>query len=151
MLNSDVEIPDSQSEIRSRKGIGGPKTEEGKKRSSMNALKHGYRAARLEQSQIVEETDREFMQVLEPLVQHYQPKDPVEDQLVRRIAVCTWRLHLSEKMERQQRSCMQHRYIPTKSLERISNYEKTVDINLHRAIRALNRKRYFESLAKSPK
>jgi hypothetical protein len=68
----------------------GPKTSEGKTRSSLNALKHGRYAI----NAIV--LSNEDAEALEELVAHYvcriQPTDPVEYSLTRELASIDWRL-----------------------------------------------------------
>jgi hypothetical protein len=128
-------------EEKSRKGIGGPKTEEGKRKSSMNALKHGLTAKATESRALIEECDQEYYQVYEQVASHYMPADPVEEQLVRRIAVCLWRLNQSIATERRRRKQYLGLYRTDSHLQSIVSYERLVDIHLHRAIKALRRKR----------
>ncbi len=65
----------------------GPKTPEGKKRSSLNALKHGLRA---ESPHAVEQLTRELgyrpERVNSIAVEYFQPKDEEEQELVREIS-----------------------------------------------------------------
>lgn len=133
----------------SRKGPTGPKTPEGKRRSSLNALKHGLDARSPQAVQLIaDELNMTFDQLLEDLRSYYLPRDPVEDSLVRRVARCLWRLTLSETMEQRMinRRGMDNK--PGATYDRILRYERLVDIHLHRAITALSRHRASGSLPK---
>jgi hypothetical protein len=124
----------------------GPRTPQGKKRSSLNALKHGLTARSPHAlDQIARVHGISFPRTLRRMNRHYRPRDPVEEELVIRIARCVWRLSLSAAME--------HRIIergwattrPGASYERILRYERLVDIHLHRALTMLDRKREREA------
>ena len=121
---------------------GGPVTEEGKRRSSLNALKHGL-DARSPQAfeQLARETGIEYNAIAEEMYAHFRPADPLEAQLVKRIARCVWRLARAEAMEKRIFETGSNRRKPSTSYERILKYERLVDIHLHRAIAALDRKR----------
>jgi len=75
----------------------GPKTEDGKAAASLNAMRHGLTAR-----QIVCYKEREsdyaafHAAVREPLA----PADEVEEQLVERIILCSWRLRRIARAER---------------------------------------------------
>ena len=132
-----------------RAGIGGPKTEEGKKRSSLNALKHGLTARSPQALNVPEgETGVEFDWILRRMRRYYRPADPVEEELVRRIARCVWRLAQSEAMERRHLTRSPNLYMPDTWYKAILRFERVVDIHLHRAIRALIRKRAAEGTKK---
>jgi len=129
-----------------RNSRGGPKTPEGKARSSMNALKHGlYAITPRAMRTIAEEAGITYEAILEDMCGYYRPADPVEMQLVKRIARCSWRLALAEGMEKRvlQRHAPANR--PGTSYDRILKYERHVDIHFHRAIAALMRKRQAEN------
>lgn len=67
----------------------GPKTEEGKRNSSKNAIRHGI----LANSILVEGESRErFVVFLNALVEEYAPQNVREQLLVEKIAVAQWRL-----------------------------------------------------------
>jgi len=120
----------------------GPSTPEGKLKCSLNALKHGFTARSI---QALRKIDQDhgvpFEDVLARLNAHYKPRDPVEEELVVRIARCLWRLSLSASME--SRLLYKNRVTtrPGTSYEKILRYERLVDIHLHRAIDSLERKR----------
>ena len=128
--------------LTSRKGIGGPKTLEGKRRVSLNALKHGLWADSPQaQEQITEIVGVDYQSVLAEMRGYYQPADPVEELLVRRVARCTWRLMITEAMEDRIIERRGIGYSPGRSWERVILHERRIDIQLHRAIAALARKR----------
>ena len=66
----------------------GPKTAEGKARSSMNALKHGLRARTF--GILPEEDQAEWAQHVQDLRAGYGPVDAAEEKLVTAIAVAMW-------------------------------------------------------------
>ena len=66
----------------------GPKTPEGKARSSMNALKHGLRARTF--GILPEEDQAEWAEHVRDLRQGYGPVDAAEEKLVTAIAVAMW-------------------------------------------------------------
>lgn len=124
---------------------GGPRTEEGKRRSSLNAMKTGIHA---KSPQALEELGRElgvsYFDIVANMHRHYMPKDHLEDMLVKRIAKCVWRLALSDAMERRNLSQRGINEKPGVTYEKILRYERLVDIHLHRAIDALAKKRAAE-------
>ena len=67
----------------------GPKTEFGKSRSKMNALKHGLTAA---QVVVLDEDPAQFDALRSDLKAHFEPKDPLERELLDLIAGSLWRL-----------------------------------------------------------
>jgi len=126
----------------------GPRTTEGKRRSSLNALKHGLTARSPHAlDEIARVNEISFEDVRAEMMRHYQPLDPVEKQLVIRIARCVWRLSLSAAMEERLIEKRPVALRPGAAYERILKYERLVDIHLHRALAALQRKR--EALDKS--
>jgi hypothetical protein len=108
----------------------------------MNALKHGLHArTKRAMEKVEQESGVDFMAVLEDMYMYFQPMDPLEHQLVRRIARCAWRLRLAEAMELR---CLDRQPGPTRpgtSYDKVLKYERLVDIHLHRAIAAFQRKR----------
>lgn len=142
-MHSEDTIDNSQSEIRNRRG--GPKTPEGKTRSSMNNLKHGLTATSPQAMQIMASAcSRTLDEVFLDLRDHYRPQDPVEDALIKRIATCLYRLEQADAMQRRAMSRRPSAMKPSPSAERVVRYERTVDLQLHRAIRALAAKREAE-------
>jgi len=76
----------------------GPKTEPGKKIAAQNALRHGLTARDIVS---FDEKDGDFAGFHEGLRAGYQPTDPVEEQLVERVAICAWRLRRAARMEKE--------------------------------------------------
>src|SRR5690348_5720808 len=67
----------------------GPRTEEGKARSSMNALTHGLSAA----DPVLPAEDREaFEKLVQDFTDEYQPQTASETRLTRELASISWRL-----------------------------------------------------------
>lgn len=126
----------------SRKGIGGPKTAEGKRRVSLNALKYGLYANSEQAMQVLnEQVGREYADLHAEMRAHFKPVDPLEELLVRRISRAAWRIMVTEAAEN--RNLTQHGGVPyiTDTYANIIRNERYVDIQLHRAIYALERKR----------
>jgi hypothetical protein len=129
----------------------GPKTEEGKRRSSLNALKHGLTAKSPQAfEQMMDACQETYEQVLERMHSYYRPRDPIEDELVQRIARCLWRLKLASSMEGRMIDRNPGLGRPGVSYERIIRFERAVDVHLHRAIAALTKKREAEDKKHAP-
>jgi len=78
----------------------GPRTEEGKKIASQNALKHGLLAREV----VVSvgdgaENSQEFDAMLLDLKDHFAPQGVLEEMLVEKIAVAYWRLRRAHRFE----------------------------------------------------
>ncbi len=74
----------------------GPKTEGGKSKSSLNALRHGLT------SQIIvlpHEDLQAFRQLLKSFLNEYHPNGPTESHLVQTLAETAWRLHRASAHE----------------------------------------------------
>jgi hypothetical protein len=68
----------------------GPRTESGKQRSSLNALRHGLTA----RTTVLPTEDPEVYQLhIQQFLDEYKPATPTETQLVREIANTAWRLN----------------------------------------------------------
>ena len=67
----------------------GPRTEEGKARSRMNAVKHGLTA---QAGLLAHEDPGEFASLSEAVMAEFRPGSALEDELVERIASVLWRL-----------------------------------------------------------
>src|SRR5579862_1182911 len=70
----------------------GPKTTQGKRNSSRNAIKHGILAREV----VItagegKESAEDFSAVLQGLQEHYKPVGILESTLVEKIATCWWR------------------------------------------------------------
>jgi len=124
----------------------GPKTKAGKRRSSINALKHGiYAKSPQALESIAAESSTTYEDILFSIRLYFQPRDPIEEELIKRISRCVWRLDVASSMEQRlmQRSPVAAR--PPRSVEKLMKYERLVDIHLHRAIAVLMRKRAAEN------
>lgn len=129
-------------ETKSRKGIGGPNTKEGKEKIRLNALKLGLYANSLEGMQAVADVvGVTFEEIHQQMLDYYHPADALEEVLVRRIARCTWKLRLLETIEDYRLHGLAVREAPGRALENISVIERRTDVQLHRAIAALAHKR----------
>src|SRR5712675_1922652 len=74
----------------------GPKTPEGKQRSSQNATLHGM----LAETVVLKNEDKaEFQLLLDAYMDQYQPIGPTETHLVEQIVSCEWRQHRAWAME----------------------------------------------------
>src|ERR1700683_1798012 len=78
----------------------GPRTEEGKARSRMNALKHGLLASEAANFGVEGEPARcAFEDLSDRLEDYYRPRGPIEEILVQKIAIATWRLKRAMRFE----------------------------------------------------
>ncbi len=136
---------------KSRKGIGGPKTPEGKRRVRLNAFQAGLHARTEEAQKMVEDAiGQTFEEMHQELIDYYQPKDPIEDILVRRIARCAWRLRIYEAMEDYRLKWKVVTSSLSERLEKLSIMERRTDVQLHRAIQALAAKRREDAEKPAP-
>ncbi len=74
----------------------GPRTPEGKAKSSRNRLVHGLRANK---HLILDDDPADFLLLLQDFIDRFQPVGEVEEKLVLRIAACQWRLDSVFTME----------------------------------------------------
>ncbi len=74
----------------------GPKTEEGRARSSRNACKHGLTGAGF---LVFDEEADEFKEYVTEIWAHYQPENPVEAEAVARYIREGWRLRRADRIE----------------------------------------------------
>lgn len=142
----------SETATKSRRGIGGPKTPEGKARVKLNAFKMGlYARAEEAQKVVAEAIGVTFDDIHQQMRDYYQPTDPVEETLVRRIARCSWRFLIYEKMEDFRFMNKRNASKIGEHLERLSIMERRTDVQLHRAIQALAAKRKDERTEREEK
>ncbi len=87
-------MPDSAPSTPKKRG---PKTPEGKARSSMNALKHGLRSKRF--LLLPEEDPEDFASLVADIRAAYGPEDAVECAQVEAIAVAMWREIRADRVE----------------------------------------------------
>ena len=85
-----------ESNRRNAQNSTGPKTPAGKAASARNAVKHGLCAQRIT---ISDEDPEAWADYRDDLYQHFAPHGPIEEQLVDRIAECTWRLRRVSRIE----------------------------------------------------
>jgi hypothetical protein len=83
--NSDKNNKDEST----KKHGGGPKTPEGKARSSMNSLRHGLTGKTVV---LPTEDPAQFQELIENYVADFKPETSVETDLVHELAICRWRL-----------------------------------------------------------
>jgi hypothetical protein len=78
----------------------GPRTPQGKARSSKNALKHGLLARDVVLTDgPIAENPAEFRTLLADFLRELKPKGPIQQTLVERLAVCDWRLRRAQRYE----------------------------------------------------
>jgi hypothetical protein len=75
----------------------GPKTEEGKSRSSRNATRHGLLAGIVA---VRNENKEAFENAVRAYVHRFQPADDVELAIIEQLVAATWRLHRSFAIEK---------------------------------------------------
>ena len=94
-----VPVSQARAEASRRNGAKsrGPRTPDGKARSSKNALKHGLRA----QKYVVlpQEDAAEFAQFQAALLEELAPVGVMQTVLARRIGIAAWRLARADRME----------------------------------------------------
>ena len=104
--------------IKSRSGIGGPRTQEGKLRASKNSFKHGLTSSNPSgdhETQLIASLTKE-------LIGYYKPQSPLEFLQIERIATCRAKLSHLYEVE-QVRLALAHKELdlhPEKILEKIS-------------------------------
>src|ERR1700757_3268620 len=91
-------ISDKQLEANRRNALKstGPKTGEGKARSSMNALRHGLTAA---QAVLPHENEDDYEKIREGMLESYAPENPAEQALVEELVIAYWRLMRMHRVE----------------------------------------------------
>ncbi len=77
--------------------LGGPRTEQGKARSSQNATRHGLRSNKLFVLQ--NENPEAWQEMLDACVEEFQPVNDFEQRLVEEIASAKWRLRRAWTVE----------------------------------------------------
>lgn len=126
----------------------GPSTEEGKSRSSQNAMKHGLYAKK--NVVIPLDDQEEFEPFHESMIEHFQPVDPLQRNLVDRIIMCSWRLRRINTLESLLLSPSSDGYSrfpqtnyrgleDSNHLINLTKYEATVEKSLYHALATLAR------------
>jgi hypothetical protein len=117
----------------------GPKTPEGKAKSSRNALWHGVTAETLV---LPDETAEAFEELYLDLVRAYGPADAAEEALVERIALGQWRLRRVWRAEAAafREDCDS---IWPDRMDKLARYEAMLERHLHRALVDLDRAQHL--------
>ncbi|MBC8107375.1 MAG: hypothetical protein H7Z14_12350 [Anaerolineae bacterium] len=141
----------------------GPKSEEGKSRSSQNAITHGLSAR---SAVVLDESIEEFDAFAQAVRDDFRPRGPMESVLVDRIIHLSWKLRRIPKIEaemlvepdpsleldlfhdvgkvsRQRISYLMRRYLrgTNDAMSKVQTYEMRMDRTLHATMRELNRLR----------
>jgi hypothetical protein len=132
----------------------GPKTGEGKARSSQNAIRHGLRAKALV---LPHESADAFRELLDGYLDEFDPQTPCEAHLVEEMAAARWRLdraqsfetalfekqleteqeyHSFQEIEESQRPAYVFSQIKSK-LHLLMRYEAALNRNFYRALKQL--------------
>jgi hypothetical protein len=139
----------------------GPRTERGKERARLNALRHGMTAKQLVAS---DEDFGDFARFSAELRATLAPADAVEEQLVDGIVVSTWRLRRAWRTEAAVIQLQARRAdywdkphvaaVPisraAQELERISRYEAALERLIQRAYAALERRQARRAAEQAP-
>jgi len=108
----------------------GPRTDDGKARSSMNAVKHGLRA---ETIVLPHESADEWEALRAAVHAEYRPRGLIETDLVERIAESMWRLRRPARYEVEAWDAEDR----DKALARVIRYEAHISRQLNQALRML--------------
>ena len=120
----------------------GPKTPEGKRTSSLNALKHGLSAkSQQAQEKMAEEFELNFEEYYRQVRDFYQPEDIIERKLVQRITDCLIKLERCRLMENKLLARSMDSNRPNTSLQTVQRYESNADLLLHWTIATLTKKK----------
>jgi hypothetical protein len=111
----------------------GPTSPEGKARSSLNALSHGFYSKHL---LLPDEDPAELQLLRSSLIESYQPEDGAELLLVERIISSQWKLQRLNKLEAKTMEAPFGEFV-LRDLERLSRLAQQLDSAMHRAIKAL--------------
>jgi hypothetical protein len=127
----------------------GPKTEAGKAVVAGSALKHGLTADKVV---CFDEKWEDFMSSHAALREALEPLDALEEQLVERIALCSWRLRRSSRVEAEMISALATAQPRFRGIEiaaafnhsaaemtALSRYEVALDNAMRRALTTLER------------
>ena len=94
---NDVPLPLANRERRERVATG-PRTQAGKARSSLNALKHGRKSTQHPALLPIEDDDA-FRTILRDHLAHFAPTSPVECRIVQQLAHTEWTLFRLQSVE----------------------------------------------------
>jgi hypothetical protein len=134
----------------------GPRTAEGRRTSSKNALKHGLTAQHVT---VFDETEADFRRFHRQLLQVLRPEGAMEAQLAERAVICAWRLRRVYRIETGMFSKARKLWAPTgptmandietvytrltsqrDDLAKLSRYESSIERSLRRALLDLDRR-----------
>lgn len=116
----------------------GPKTPEGKEKSKLNAVKHGF-TARYFPAVIQAGTAEweELEAVRKDFLDHYQPVNPVEQLLLEKISIEYMRYR--RLVEREQQFCVRHPGYFLEIVNKLARYQTAINRQLFEAIEELER------------
>ena len=127
----------------------GPRTEEGKRTVSQNAVKHGLFA---HEAVIKCEDPAEFELHREALIDELKPVGAIESMLAERIVSLSWRLQRVERMQNEATDCLiEEDYLPLgrmatkrwsgnlKTIEKMFMHERRIESSLNRNITKLKK------------
>ena len=134
----------------------GPRTEQGRRASSMNALRHGLTAQHVT---VFDETEADFRRFHRQLMRVLRPEGAMEAQLAERAIICAWRLRRVYRIETGMFSKARKLWAPTgptiandietvytrlasqrDDLAKLSRYETSIERSLRRALLDLERR-----------
>jgi hypothetical protein len=134
----------------------GPRTEEGRRVSRMNALRHGLTAQHVT---VFDETEADFRRFQRQLLRVLRPAGAMEAQLAERAIICAWRLRRVYRIETGMFSKARKLWAPTgptlandietvytrlssqrDDLSKLSRYESSLERSLRRALLDLERR-----------
>ena len=134
----------------------GPRTERGRRISSMNALRHGLTAQHVT---VFDEAEEDFRRFHRELMRVLRPKGAMEAQLSERAVICAWRLRRVYRIETGLFSKARKSWAPggptmatdidtvytrrssqRDDLAKLSRYEASIERSLRRALLDLERR-----------
>lgn len=146
-MTSDLQI---EANRRNARLSTGPRTERGRRVSSMNALRHGLTAQHVT---VFDETEEDFRRFHRELMRVLQPKGAMEAQLCERAVICAWRLRRVYRIETGMFSKARKAWAPggatmatdietvytrlssqRDDLAKLSRYEASIERSLRRAL-----------------
>src|SRR5689334_18692063 len=134
----------------------GPRTEQGRRITSRNALKHGLTAQHVT---FFDETEADFRRFHRQLMRVLRPEGAMEAQLAERASICAWRLRRVYRIETGMFSKARKLWAPTgptlandietvytrlssqrDDIAKLSRYESSIERSLRRALLDLDRR-----------
>jgi hypothetical protein len=124
----------------------GPRTEEGKRRSSRNAVKHGIFADHI---LLPGEDEEQFRQHKVGMLRSLDPRSPLEEQMVEQVVWMLWRLKRVRQAEQEMygRAMKDGQSVGATlldlmeaekgTLERLHQYERRIESSMHRCLNQL--------------